>query len=276
MNLGKLNITIISGGRLRLDGGAMFGPVPKVLWQKIAPADEQNRIQMDTNLLFIETSGQRILVDTGLGVDLTEKERVMHGYEGHDATQALAAFGLKPADVDLVLFTHLHWDHAAGATTRRADEFVPTFPNAKHLVQRQEYEDACADFGTGKGGYRRAHFDPLQRAGQLELLEGDGEVAPGVRVMVTGGHTRAHQLILLESEGHRGIYFADTMPTIHHLKPAWNMGYDLFPLETVRVKMELANRAADENWVCFWDHDPVVKVGRIVRDEGRLNVCPIE
>ncbi len=276
MNLGQFEVNVISGGRLRLDGGAMFGVVPKPLWQKVAPTDDQNRIQMDTNLLFIQAAGKRVLVDTGLGMDLSEKERLHCCYEGPDVVTALGGLEVQPAEVDLVIFTHLHWDHAAGATTKQGDQMVPTFPNATYCVQRQEYLDALDDFGTGKGGYRREHFVPLEQRGQLQLLEGDAEVLPGVRVQVTGGHTRGHQVIHLESEGQRALYFADTMPTPAHLRPAWNMAFDLFPLDTVRVKLALANQAADENWICFFDHDPTVRAGRVVRGEsGRLSVAPL-
>jgi glyoxylase-like metal-dependent hydrolase (beta-lactamase superfamily II) len=274
-----MQIDVVCGGRFRLDGGAMFGPVPKVLWEKVAPADELNRIQMSTNLLVIRTGGKAIIVDTGLGVGLSEKERAMFAYEPPDATQSLAQISLDPSDVDLVIFTHLHWDHAAGATrgTGKTGEFVPTYPKATYVVQRQEYDDACIDFGTTHGGYRQSHFIPLKEAGHLRLLDGDSEVVPGVRVQKTGGHTRGHQVILLESDGRRGIYFGDIMPTTSHLKPALNMAYDLFPLDTMNVKTRLAKQAAKEEWICFWDHDPTLTMGRIVSQEkDRLSIRPID
>lgn len=273
MRLGEMELLIVSGGRFRVDGGGMFGVVPKVLWARHFPADERNRILLETNCLLIRTAGRTILVDTGCGTKMTPKEREIWGLEGEDIVAALSARDVKAEEVDTVLLTHLHVDHVGGALTLVDGKPQPTFPHARYLVQRGEFEDAQSELSLMRRDYSLTDFLPLREAGVLDLLDGDAEIAPGVRTWVTGGHTRAHQALLLESQGEKAIYFADLIPTTAHLKPAWNMAFDVAPLETMRRKLEILPRVVEENWLCLFDHDPNVRVAQLRRGEdGNLEV----
>ncbi|MCS6862052.1 MAG: MBL fold metallo-hydrolase, partial [Abditibacteriales bacterium] len=270
----EIDLLVVSGGRFRVDGGGMFGVVPKVLWARHFPADERNRILMETNCLLIRTAGRTILVDTGCGTKMMPKEREIWGLEGEDIVAALSARGVKAEEVDTVVLTHLHVDHVGGALILVDGKPQPAFPNARYLVQRGEFEDAQRELSLLRRDYSLEDFLPLQAAGVLDLLDGDTEVAPGVRTWVTGGHTRAHQALLLESMGEKAIYFADLIPTTAHLKPAWNMAFDVFPLETMQRKLQILPRVVEENWLCFFDHDPNVPMGRLRRrEDGGVELC---
>lgn len=286
MRLGEMELLVVSGGRFRVDGGGMFGVVPKVLWARHFPPDERNRILMETNCLLIRTAGGTILVDTGCGTKMTPKEREIWGLEGEDIISALSARGMKVEDVDTVLLTHLHVDHVGGALMLEPPPTPPsqggersvrlTFPNARYLVQRGEFEEAQSELSIIRRDYSSEDFMPLQEAGVLDLMDGDAEIAPGVRTWVTGGHTRGHQALLLESNGEKAIYFADLIPTTAHLKPAWNMAFDVFPLETMKRKLEILPRVIEENWLCIFDHDPNVRVARLRRGEnGNIEAMPV-
>ncbi len=268
MRLGEMELLVVSGGWFRVDGGSMFGIVPKLLWAKVRPPDENNRIVLETNCLLIRTAGRTILVDTGCGTKATPKEREIFAMEGDDIASALSAQGVVPEEVDTVLLTHLHIDHAGGAVKLVDGEPRPTFPHARYIVQRVEFEEAQSDLGIKRYDYKTEDFLPLQAAGVLDLIEGDTEIAPGVRTWVTGGHTRAHQAVLLESNGEKAIYPADLIPTTAHLKPQWNMAFDLFPMESMKRKIELLPRLVEENVLCIFDHDPFVTVARLKRGEG--------
>jgi glyoxylase-like metal-dependent hydrolase (beta-lactamase superfamily II) len=276
MRLGEMELLVVSGGRFRVDGGGMFGVVPKVLWARHFPPDERNRILMETNCLLMRTAGRTILVDTGCGTKMTPKEREIWGLEGEDIVAALSAQSVKAEDVDTVLLTHLHVDHVGGALTLVDGKPQPSFPNARYLVQRGEFEDAQSELSLLRRDYSLGDFMPLHEAGVLDLIDGEAEIAPGVRTWVTGGHTRAHQALLLESNGEKAIYFADLIPTTAHLKPAWSMAFDLFPLETMRRKLEMLPRVVEENWLCIFDHDPIVMAARLQRSEnGDIKITPL-
>jgi glyoxylase-like metal-dependent hydrolase (beta-lactamase superfamily II) len=266
--VGEIEVTIVSGGPFRLDGGGMFGIVPKVLWERTNPADDRNRIALDTNCALLRVAGRTLLVDTGNGTKLTDKDRDIFAIDpALTLLGSLAAIGVAPEAIDVVLLTHLHLDHAGGGTLQaNHGTIVPAFPRARYLVQRGEWEDALANRGTMRTSYRPENLLPLQAAGVLELLDGDVEVAPGVHTRVTGGHTRHHQAVFLESNGQRGIYFADIAPTTAHLKGPYNMAYDLYPYETMQCKLALFQQAAREDWIVFYDHDPETRVSRIRSD----------
>jgi glyoxylase-like metal-dependent hydrolase (beta-lactamase superfamily II) len=263
---------IVSGGRFKLDGGSMFGIVPKPLWEKICPPDEHNRIDNGTNCLLVRTGSSHILIDTGYGDKMTEKERGIYGMSGTTIVDSLAAMGVKASDIDLVILSHLHFDHAGGATVSDLEGHVyPTFPKAKYVVQKGEWEDAMNGYATMTTTYREENYVPLMDQELLTLLDGDVEVWDRIRVQVSGGHTRYHQMVLIESDEATVVFPGDILPMTTHLRAPYNMGYDLFPYDSMVQKMQVLEQAASEGWILIWDHDPNVPAGRVYKEgEGRF------
>lgn len=263
MKLGKLNLYPLSGDFFKLDGGAMFGIVPKPLWQRRIPADRRNRIRLALNPLLIRTRDKNILVNTGIGDKYGAKLRRLYGIR-HPAglVTSLTKYGLKPEDINLVILTHLHFDHCGGNTYyAEPGKLAPTFPRATYIIQQGEW--AAADQPTERtaASYLKEDFSPLKEYGNLKLIEGNQPITPEVRVKVTGGHTRHHQVVLIESAGKKAIYWSDLIPTTVHISLPYIMGYDLYPLETLKAKKELLAQALNEKWLCFWEHDPEISCG---------------
>lgn len=273
----EVELSVVSGGVFKLDGGSMFGIVPKPLWEKVCPPDENNRITNDTNCLLIQKDGRLILVDTGYGDKMTDRDQSIYGMSGTTIVESLSARGVSAEDIDLVILSHLHFDHAGGATRMdREGRAVPAFPNAQYVVQKGEWEDALNDYGTMKTTYRSENYEPLMDRGVLTLVEGDVEIEEGIRVEVTGGHTRYHQLVKVESGDTRAVYSGDILPMTTHLRAPYNMAYDLFPYDTMVAKMRLLRQAADEGWIIALDHDAKVSAGRISREgEDRYVIEPV-
>jgi len=271
MKLGAFDIDSVTDGRFRLDGGAMFGVVPKVLWQTCCQPDEQNRIQLGLNCLLLKAHGKNILVDTGIGDKGDAKFRDMFAVERIPTLRdTLKARGLRPEDIHMVINTHLHFDHAGGNTVREDDQVVATFPRAKYFVQRGEFEDAARANERTRVSYRRENFTPIAHVEGWEFLDGDTEVLPGVSVVITEGHTRCHQSIKVESEGQIAFYLGDLIPTVSHLPLPYIMGYDLYPLQTLETKRWVLKRAFEEDWLLVFEHDPRVLMGRVRKDvEGK-------
>lgn len=270
MKFGDFELSIVRECMFSLDGGAMFGVVPKTLWNKLLPADDENRCRMACNLLLIETPNGRVLVETGMGDRWTEQEMQRYGHEPLTKTERmLADVGLKNDDVDAVIISHLHFDHAGGAVRKVDGKLVPTFQNAKYYIQKGEWDFSYKANARAKASYRPDDYEPLEAAGQVVLVDGDHEVLPGVFVKVTGGHTSHHQVVYFESQGERGVYFADIVPTKSHIQPAWVMGYDHFPLESCDIKSDWLGRAARENWLVVFDHEPGVPWGRLSINEKK-------
>jgi glyoxylase-like metal-dependent hydrolase (beta-lactamase superfamily II) len=274
MRVGDIEFEIISGGRFKLDGGGMFGVIPKALWSRILTPDDRNRIQLDTNCLLVRTGDEIIVIDTGNGPKMSDKERAIFDLAaGEELLDNLAAHGVRPEDVTTVLLSHLHMDHCGGATRRAGDEVAPAFPRARFMVQRQEWEDAVANRSHMRVSYRMENLAPLERSGRLHLLDGDAEVAPGVRVHVTGGHTRGHHCVFLASGGETLWFTADICPTPHHFRGPYTMAYDMAPYESMQAKSRLLGQAADENWLVVFDHEPEQKLVRVKRlEEGFVPV----
>jgi glyoxylase-like metal-dependent hydrolase (beta-lactamase superfamily II) len=260
---------LVSGGSLRLDGGAMFGVVPKTLWERVAPPDEKNRIELQTNCLLIRAHGKTILVDTGYGGKAPAKVREHYALQpGEPLLASLGARGIAREGVDAVVLTHLHFDHAGGGTRLDADGAVePTFPNATYFVQRAEWEDAAAQRPELAGAYFRKDFLPLEERGQLELLDGNAEIVPGVHTLVVGGHTRGMQLVSVELGGKNAMFMADLCPTSKHLPTFWTMAYDQFLLDVRRVKPSVLQWAANEKVMAVFEHDPVLGAATLKLDE---------
>ncbi|MBI4835261.1 MAG: MBL fold metallo-hydrolase [Planctomycetes bacterium] len=280
MKLGSVNINIVSDGFFRLDGGAMFGIVPKALWEKRISADEQNRIQMGLWCLAIQAGGKNILINTGVGPNEKYNKRFLEIYaiqHPPDLFSSLAACDLKPEDIDMVVNTHLHFDHSGYNTVPDGNnKFKPAFPNAKYIVQKAEWEKAVAPTVRTRASYRPENIMPLKEYGVLELIDGEKEIAPGVKVKPTGGHTRGHQVILFSSGGKKGVFWSDLIPTTAHLDLPYAMSYDLYPEETMESKGFLIEQAVKEKWICFWEHDPKINCGYLERKGDKIEVLPAE
>jgi glyoxylase-like metal-dependent hydrolase (beta-lactamase superfamily II) len=265
----------LEAGLQRLDGGAMFGVVPKPLWEKRIPADERNRIPLALRCLLVEAPHALVLIDTGVGNKESQKFTDIYGIENRGSPtrleDALAAAGFRPGDVDLVVNTHLHFDHAGGDTLR--DEqggIVPAFPRARYLVQRRELEFAGLPNERVRASYLPDNYRPLIEAGLLDMLDGESLVTEGVRVLPTPGHTPFHQSVLIESRGEVACFLADVCPTSAHVPLPWIMGYDLEPLVTLETKRALWARAREEGWLLVFEHDPEVPWGRLSPDADRI------
>jgi glyoxylase-like metal-dependent hydrolase (beta-lactamase superfamily II) len=264
MRLGEIEVHPLKAGAFRLDGGAMFGVIPKVLWEKQMAPDERNRIGMAMNVLLVKASGKNILVDTGAGDKEDAKFRDIYGLGPSTLNEELMKHGLVPDEIDVVINTHLHFDHAGGNTVRDSGgRLLPAFPNARYLVQRAEFDDAMAANERNKASYFPGNYAPLYDDGRMELVDGETEIAPGVAVEPLPGHTRGLQGLMIRSHGDTGLYLADCVPTSHHIPLPWIMAYDLYPTETLATKKKILPKAAREGWLLFFEHDPEVLAATI-------------
>ena len=279
MQFGDYRVEVVPGGEFRLDGGAMFGVVPRALWQRVAPPDELNRITLNANCLYVEAAGERVLVETGMGDKWTERQRAMYGV-GRGPTLGESLYertGCRPEDLTIVVNTHLHFDHAGG-NTKVDDEgrVVPAFPHARYFVSRSEYEHAESPHERDRASYLPENWRPLAASGQLELKDDNYEVVPGLTLENVPGHSRTMQCVRLERGGRTLYGFADLVPTRAHVPLAWVMGYDLYPVETVEAKRRLLPRAAREGWLCLFYHDPDAPLCRVVEEGGKLRAVGYE
>ena len=276
MKVGDIEVLPLSDGRFRLDGGAMFGVVPKTLWSQRASADEFNRVPLSLTPLLIRSAGVNVLVDAGIGDKLPAKVLDMFAVERHvTLDQSLAAAGLGPDDIHIVIATHLHLDHAGGFTTVVDGAVQPRFRRARYLVRRGEWEDALAPNERNRASYVPDDFLPLAAAGVIEFIEADGDVLPGISVWQTGGHTKHHQIVRIDSAGRTGLFMADLVPTVAHLSEAWTMGYDLYPLETLAARKHWLRLATEGEYVIFFEHDPAIAAGVITVEQGRRRIEPL-
>jgi glyoxylase-like metal-dependent hydrolase (beta-lactamase superfamily II) len=274
--LGEARLTIITDRTYFLDGGAAFGVVPKTLWSRQAPADELNRVRCSLNSLIVELHGRLIVIETGCGNKLDEKQIANAGLDPRrDYLERFAAAGFRPGSVNLVVNSHLHYDHCGWNTVRGADgHVVATFPEATYHVQRDEWEHARLQHERDRVSYLTDNYDPLVASGQMRLLTGDGELLPGVSVMRLAGHTRGMQAILVRSGGETACYVSDLMPTHWHLKPTWLMAFDLYPLETIANKHRILEQAARERWLIVFTHDPEHAWGYVELSGGHYVFVP--
>lgn len=274
LTVGSIRIHLIDAGTVRLDGGAMFGVVPKPLWERRISADDRNRIPLAMRCLLIEAPQALVLVDSGVGNKENDRFRDIYGIENEGAPTRLEdgirAAGFSPDDVEVVLNTHLHFDHAGGNTVRDPDGRIrPAFPRARYRVQRAEFDFAHRDNERIRASYLDHNFDPIAEAGLWDFIDGDGEVTEGVHVRVTPGHTPFHQSVLIRDGGDTACFLADLCPTSAHLPLPWIMGYDLEPLVTLESKRALWRDARDERWTLLFEHDAVVAAGRLDPDSER-------
>ncbi len=282
MQLGNHKLTLLNGGNFRLDGGAMHGVVPKTLWSKLVSCDEKNRCEYSTHCLLIETpGGQRVLVETGNGDKFPAKLKDIYGID-HDRSvvTALREAGLPPDAIDVVVMTHLHFDHSGGTTQRKPgaaagdDAAVePVFTRARHVVQAREWQDATHPHERNRASYLAENILPLEAAHLLHPVEGETEIAPGVRVLPTPGHTAGHQSVLIgEPGGPRALFLGDVVPTAVHTRLPYVMSYDLEPARTLETKRALFARAIEEDWLLVFGHDRDHPAARLALDKDGIPV----
>jgi glyoxylase-like metal-dependent hydrolase (beta-lactamase superfamily II) len=275
---GKHQISVLDAGSLWLDGGAMFGVVPKVLWERERTPDAKNRIQLAMNLLLIDDGKRRILVDSGAGTKWSDKQRKIYGLDTRTATEILAPAGFGPDQIDLVVNTHLHFDHAGGNTViGNRGQLESAFPNARFVMQKGELEMAGWQNERIQASYQTENFEPLKtEAERLWLLEGDSSLGAGVSVLVAPGHTPHMQLILVDSGDETLAFMADLIPTTSHIRYPYIMGYDLEPLKTLETKKRVLPRAVTEKWRLVFQHDTTTKVATLEEVAGHLTPRDVE
>ena len=274
IQVGSIRIHGIEAGVQQLDGGAMFGVVPKPLWERRIPADLRNRIPLALRCLLVEAPNALVLIDTGIGNKYGEKFADIYGVlnagEPTRLEDGIRDAGFDPADVDIVLSTHLHFDHAGGNTVRDESGAIhPSFPNARYVVQKGELDFAHSQNERIRASYLLENFEPITDAGLWHLVEGEADVTEGIRVVPTPGHTPHHQSVLIRSDDETACFLADVCPTSAHLPLPWIMGYDLEPLVTLESKRGLWLQAREENWLLVFEHDPRVPWGRLDPAEDR-------
>ena len=263
MKLGKFELLIAWDGYFKLDGGAMFGVVPKPLWSRNDPADDRNRILLSINPMVIRYDNEVILVETGIGDKWDDKNKdIMDLNRKDNLLKSLKEFAIEKQDVTGVILTHLHFDHSGGAVELHENgDLIPAFPNAKYFIQQKEWDFAVSSNERAKASYIPENFLPLEEHGHMVFLNGDQEILPGIYGEVTGGHTPHHQVIHLESEGKKACYIGDIIPTASHIKLPYIMGYDTNPLDTLASKKRLINSALDEKWLVIFPHAPRIHSG---------------
>jgi glyoxylase-like metal-dependent hydrolase (beta-lactamase superfamily II) len=296
MEFGDYRVEIVPDTEFRLDGGAMFGVVPRVLWERVCPPDEKNRVRLNMNCVFLDTGKDRILIETGIGEKWSAKEIEMYGIyrEKPFAETLFEKTGCRPEDISIVVNTHLHFDHAGGNTIPSAsppykggvdavsadgvvlsDKPLPQFPNARYLVSKSEVEHAEHPHDRDRASYLPQNWRPLQESGQLELMPDEYEPVSGLKIQTIRGHSETMQTWRLDSGGKTMYGFADLIPTRHHIPPAWVMGYDLYPVETVEFKKRILPKAVDEDWHCIFYHDVDHPLCTLESVDGKIRAKPL-
>jgi len=257
MKIGKHKLSIIESGFFGLDGGAMFGIVPKPLWKKTNPADDSNRIKLSTRHLILESDTKKIIIDTGMGEKWDEKMKSIYAVdENYSMSSALSKAGLKSEDITDVILTHLHFDHAGGSTVKNNGKLLPAFPNAKYYVQKQNYDWGKKPSDRDKGSYLTENFLPLFEEGVLNFINGNESFDDEIEFIVVNGHTFGQQMVKISDRSNTILFCADLIPTNSHIPLPYIMGYDLQPLITLQEKKKYLKLAVDENWKLFFGHDP--------------------
>ena len=259
---------VLRAGSFRLDGGSMFGVVPRTIWSTLVKPDEQNRIALQTNCLLLDDGSQKILIETGYGEKWSDKERAIYELERRTVVDALREVDCEPEQINFVIVTHLHFDHAGGLTVfDRSGKAVPVFPNAQVIIQQTEWDDAQANKSTMTRTYLRSHLDPI--ADRLQLVHDEKEALPGVIVWPMVGHTWGQQAVRFDDGNGIVCFPGDVMPTANHVGPSFNMGYDMLPYQNMLSQQALLERALDESWRIVIDHEPGDAVRRVAKDPDR-------
>jgi len=275
MKLGIFEIDALSDGPFLLDGGQMFGVVPKVLWEKKMPADQRNRVRMSLNCLLIRAGRHNIVVETGIGDKFEAKLNDIYGVDHAAASLPgqLKERGLDLTDIDIVINTHLHFDHCGWNTSRQEGRLVPTFPRARYFIQRGEWAHALQPTEKDRASYVRDFFEPAEK--QTEFLEGEAEIVPGVKVEIVRGHTEHMQCVRIESEGEQAYFISDLVPTQAHLALPWIMSFDLYPLDTLENKRRILPELALLESIVVFPHDPTTPWVRLMVSSGKMVVTPV-
>ncbi|MCF6157088.1 MAG: MBL fold metallo-hydrolase [wastewater metagenome] len=275
MKFGKFEIYPVSDGYFSLDGGGVFGIVPRTLWEKVYSPDEKNRIQLSLLCPLIVTKKHNILIDTGVGTKHDEKFYQIYGIDKkHNLLESLNRFGYQPKNIDLVINTHLHFDHCGGNTTfNEKKEITPTFPKARYVIQKGELEAALNINERTKGSYIREDFLPIGDSKYLTLVDEEiAEIDKGISLIRTGGHTRHHQCIKIESEGQVAFFLADLIPTVAHLRYPYISAFDLYPLDTLQQKKAILEQALEEHWLLIFQHDPRIRMGYLRKGAEQFEI----
>lgn len=260
--IGDFELSIVSDGTYVADGGAFFGVVPKSLWSKRVTADEENRITVGLNSLLVRNGKQNVLIETGIGNKMPDRLVKIFGQPAK-LLENLSQAGVPPEEIDVVINTHLHFDHCGWNTVRKNGVVQPAFPRAKYYVQEGEWQHARRQLERDAVSYMTDNYDPLVKSGQMVLLKGDWDIAPGISVKIFPGHTANMQAIIIESGGRRACYISDLIPTSAHLDVTWVMAYDLFPLQTIESRKAYYTRAIPQRWLTVFTHDPNVPWGYV-------------
>jgi glyoxylase-like metal-dependent hydrolase (beta-lactamase superfamily II) len=277
MHFGEIEVVPVHGGDFYLDGGAMFGVVPKTLWEQKAPADERNRIRLAANSLMVWAAGKTILVETGNGTKWDPKLRNIYGIqEGDPLRDSLARMGVAAEKVDMVINTHLHFDHAGGNTRVFDGRDVPTFPKAQYVVQRAELEHAMNPTERDRASYFADRVVPISEAEQWRLVDGDVEIVPGISVVRIPGHNADIQAVKISAGNRTIIFVADMLPTRHHLPLAWMPGYDLYPLQTLETKRRRIAEIVEQGWIVAFGHDPDFPTATLHERNGKIEFEPVD
>jgi len=269
MKIGKYELHSLESGELKLDGGAMYGVVPKPLWERSSPADERNRIKLVTRHLLLVSDDKKILIDTGSGKNWDEKFEKIYSVDTttHDMLPALEKFGINREEITDVIITHLHFDHVGGAVMFESDKIVPTFPNAKYHVQKKQFEWGLNPSDRDKASYFKDRYVPLAEEGILNQFEGKTNFDDNIELLVMNGHTFSQQIVKISDSSNTLLYCGDLIPLSSHINLPYIMGYDLQPLVTLGEKKELLPQAVDGNWMLFFEHDPEVAAATITTTE---------
>jgi glyoxylase-like metal-dependent hydrolase (beta-lactamase superfamily II) len=276
IEVGEISIEVFMESKFALDGGAMFGVVPKALWDKKTQSDELNRITLAANIVFIHHPEYKLMIEQGLGDKWNEKQLDIYKIrQKKSQTDFLKERGLKPDDITHVIFTHLHFDHSGGATVKDpTGKIVPLFPNAKYFVQREQFDEATNTHERNSASFLPETFMPIYESGQMKLLDGDCEIVPGIKVVVTGGHAKGHQVVEIDFDDFKAVYIGDLIPTAHHIQLAYIMGYDLYPNDTLAFKKKLLPRYVEEQRLIIFPHEDRFFAGVPQYDEatGRYRI----
>ena len=277
MKVGSTSIDIVSDGTILIDGGALFGQVPKSIWEVNMKPDRKNRVRLGMNCLLIQTPDKTVLVDTGVGSKRTEKLRDIYGLNGNKLLKRLKSLDVTARDIDAVVLTHLHFDHSGGSTKLdRSGNGAPTFPKARYIVQKSCWDEANNPNERSKSAYFTDDFLPIQEAGLLDLIDGDTEICTGVNVKVTHAHTPGHQIVLIEAGSERMMYLGDLVPTPYHLSLPYIAAFDYSPNDTLEQKRELIHTAASKGWMLIFGHSLEQSAGFVEERNGKINFKPVD
>ena len=269
MQIGQYELHSIETGRFSLDGGAMFGIVPKPLWNKLNPSDDENRIEMALRSLLIMDDKRKILVDTGIGTKFPEKHKEIYKIDQskYNLTSSLEKYSMEAKDITDVILTHLHLDHVGGATYKEGNKYKLTFPNAAHYVQKRHHEWALKPSGKDKGSFIREDFEPIENEGKLRLVDGYAMILPNIDIIISDGHTVSQQLVKISDGRNTLVYCGDLIPFASHIRTPYIASYDIYPLTTIEEKESLLSRACNGEWTLFFEHDPVIEAVKVRKAE---------